>query len=137
MRSFSIRHFAAGIAALSTFLAAAAQEPARDAPEQIERLEDDGHGTITVRPQQEGATVLEKRAYGGRLQEIRVTSGNSTYFIRPQGPLTSFAPPEPTGSANRAVQWEILQFEWGSTPRQDGAGAATVSVPPPSPETQR
>ncbi len=82
---------------------------------------------ITVTPQGDKATKIEERREQGRVTEVKVTSGSSTYYLKPNTPVGNSAPGDVTGSANRGPQWKVLEFDFGNTKKkpQDQEDAAT------------
>lgn len=79
---------------------------------------------VTVTPQGDSATKIEERQEQGRVTEVKVTSGGSTYYLKPNTPAGNAAPGDVTGSANRGPQWKVLEFDFGNTrktPTQEDA----------------
>lgn len=85
-------------------------------PPQMEQLEEMTEAApITVTPQGDKATKIEERREQGRVTEVKVTSGGSTYYLKPNSPAGNAAPGDVTGSANRGPQWKVLEFDFGNT----------------------
>jgi hypothetical protein len=102
------------------------------APPQMERLEEMTEAPITVTPQGNSDTKIEERREQGRVTEVKVTSGGSTYYMKPNTPAGTAAPGDVTGSANRGPQWKVFEFDFGSTkktPEQEEAGSAATPAP--------
>jgi hypothetical protein len=111
-------------------------------PPRLEKLEEGEEPAVTIRKPAERKTE-EKRAPGGKVTEVKVTSGNSTYYLKPNEPAGSAQPGDQEGMSNRGAQWEILQFDlFGRQPREASADAAPdqpapVPAPPPPPAGQQ
>lgn len=120
MRTFQLWPLVAACAAFTGILPAAAQQAASNAaPPQLEILEEGEEPAVTIRPPEQKQNISEKRAAGGRVTEIRVENGNSTYYMQPD-----------QAGGLRAPQWEIFRFDLKRT--DDAAKAADVP-PPPAP----
>lgn len=116
------------IAAMATIAtAASAQEPPR-----LEKLEEGGAPAVTIRQPDSKARVEEKRAPGGKVTEIRVKSGGSTYVVKPNEAAGSAAPGDLQSNAIRPAQWEVGEFDLGrqAAKEQEDAGTAAVPAPP-------
>ncbi|WP_019139533.1 DUF2782 domain-containing protein [Noviherbaspirillum massiliense] len=114
-------------------LIADAQQPDGKAPPppQLENLEEGEEApAITIRKPEGGSRSEEKRAPGGKVTEIKVSSGGSTYYLKPNDQAGSAAPGDIQGSMMRAAQWEILTFDLGrpeqSQPVEDAEGPAPL-----------
>jgi hypothetical protein len=98
----------------------------------MEQLEEMTEAPITVTPQGDNATKIEERREQGRVTEVKVTSGGSTYYMKPNTPVGNAAPGDVTGSANRGPQWKVLEFDFGNTkktPNPEEPGNAAVPAP--------
>ena len=121
------------VAAFATPLLDAQAAADAPPPPVLEPLEEGEAPAITIRKQDQQGEITEKRAPDGRVTEIKVTSGNRTYYLKPNTPAGSAMPGDTLSSQNRAAQWEVLVFELGPTKEQQEAAAAeaTANVPPP------
>jgi hypothetical protein len=136
MRTFKLCHtIPACIAFFATPLVVHAQQQAANAPPppQLERLEEGEASGVTIRGSGEQGRIVEKRAYGGRVTEVQVTSGKSTYYLKPNAPAGSAAYSDTQGNSLGAAQWRIGEFDLRrsdeaktSEPAQGGP-----SAPPP------
>ena len=111
------------------------QQPPSSAPPKLERIEEGTDTPITVTPQQRsGARINEKRE-GGRVTEVQVTTGKSSYTMKGAAPGAVAQPGDATGSTLRPPQWKVLEFDLSKKKQKEGedAGAATVNAPPPPP----
>jgi len=137
MRTLKSSHIlAAFLTAFAALQPAAAQQPGADAPPppKLEPLEEGEPPAITIRQPQGGAAVIEEqKAPGGKVTEIKVTAGGSTYYLLPNDPAGFALPGDGQSNLIRAAQWEVLQFDLGPTPAalQDAAAQAAEGSPPP------
>lgn len=133
--------YAACLAAAALPLAASAQQQSGNTappPPQLEKLEEGEEPAVTIRqPDQQRARTVEKRAPGGKVTEVQVTSGKSTYVLKANDSSGSALPGDTQSSLLRAPQWQVLEFDLGR-PKEDkeareaeAAEAAQVPAPPP------
>lgn len=128
------------VAAYALPLSASAQQLSETAPPppRLEPLEEGEAPAITIRKPDTGAQTTEKRAPGGKVTEIKVISGDSTYYLKPNDPAGSALPGDAQSNQFRAPQWQVLEFDVaGSKEAKEGeaeqATAATPAPPAPSP----
>ncbi|HEX7633879.1 MAG TPA: DUF2782 domain-containing protein [Noviherbaspirillum sp.] len=135
MRTLKACHIAVVcVAAYAMPLLAAAQQPA-DAPPppKMEKLEEGEAPAVNIRPGQE-RKITEKRAPGGKVTETKVTTGKSTYYLKPnETPGT--VPGDVQSSVNRGAQWEVGEFDFGRGEAKEtpAAQSPAVAAPPPAP----
>jgi hypothetical protein len=101
-------------------------------PPRLEKLEEGEEPAVTIRKPAERKTE-EKRAPGGKVTEIKVTSGNSTYYLKPNEPAGSAQPGDQEGMSNRGAQWEILQFDLFGRQSKEASPEAAPDQPAPVP----
>lgn len=140
MRSLKLWSIAAAcIAAHALPLASNAQQAPGNVPPppQLEKLEEGEEPAVTIRQPDRSSKTTEKRAPGGKVTEVQVTSGGSTYYLRPNDQAGSALPGDTQGGLLRAPQWEVLVFDPVQTQQEREAQAelaASVPAPPPPPE---
>ncbi|NEX64273.1 DUF2782 domain-containing protein [Noviherbaspirillum galbum] len=132
---------AAGLlAGFASLAAAQAQRNDAPPPPRLEKLEEGEQPAVTIRKPPE-RQIEERRAPGGKVTEVKVTSGKSTYVVKPNEPAGSAQPGDQEGTSNRGAQWEVFQFDLfnhprdakpGEQPEQPAAGQAAPVPPPPS-----
>lgn len=139
MCTIKVWHIAAACAAACLApLSVGAQQAAGNAPQppQLERL-DEGDATVIIRkPEGQQGSVVEKRARGGRVTEVEVNSGKSTYYLRPNNQVGSAVPGDVESNTMRAPQWRIFGFDLKrpeDTRRAGQQDAATTPAPPSAP----
>ena len=129
---------ATGIAAAALPLSALAQQsndngpPQR--PPQLQPLEEGEEPAVTIRPPDTKGRISEKRAPGGKVTEIKVTSGGSTYYLKPDVAAGSTLPGDMQSSGLRAAQWEVLEFDLSRSKEAkevDAVQPDAAPVPPP------
>ncbi|WP_158597940.1 DUF2782 domain-containing protein [Noviherbaspirillum saxi] len=125
-------------------LTARAQQPVGNTPPPpaLQPLDEGEEPAVTIRqPDRQGKTT-EKRAPGGKVTEIKVTSGGSTYYLKPNDSSGSALPGDGQASSMRAAQWEVLEFDF-SRPQEAKeveaaqSGQADLAPVPPSPTPAR
>lgn len=130
MRTIKAWQFiSACIAIQAISLTAAAQQPPK-----LEKLEEGEAPAVTIRKPDQKSKIQEKRAAGGKVTEVKVTSGGSTYVVKPNDPAGSALPGDGQSNTMRAPQWEVKEFDFGrnkAKEQEDGQAAAV----PPSPAT--
>lgn len=105
---------------------------AAPAPPKLEPIEDAGDSAITVTTQPGAERSITQKRELGRVSEVKVTEGGSTYYLRPNTPAGTSVPGDATGSANRGPMWQIFEFG-GSKPKSQEEDAASAPPPPPLP----
>ena len=113
-----------------------AQEAAKDAsaPPKLEPLGDVGDSTvITSKPDAE-KKVTEKRR-NGRVTEVKVKSGKSTYYLKPNVPAGNAHVGDAQSNTVRPAQWKVMEFELGKKKGQAKPDDANSPPPPPTEST--
>ncbi len=109
---------------------ASAQAPSA-APPKLEAIEETADAPITVTsPNANEQKITEKREQG-KVTEVKVTSGKSTYTVRPNNPAGSAMPGDMTGSANRGPQWQVMEFDLGKKKKSQKEQDAADNAPAP------
>ncbi|MEC5160882.1 hypothetical protein ACFDR9_002375 [Janthinobacterium sp. CG_23.3] len=127
MRISIFRQFLA-LSLLALSAAAGAQTPS-SAPPKLEKLDESGDAPITVTAPAE-KKITEKREQG-KVTEVKVTTGKSTYYVKPNTPAGSAVPGDLTGSANRGPQWKVMEFGPGKKKQDPKEQEAADNAPPP------
>lgn len=113
--------------------AIAQAESAKDAPPDLEKLEEGEASASTVRSPEASTKITEKR-HRGQVTSIKVESGDSTYYVTPQTPSGNIMHGGQRDTI-RAPQWQILEFDWGREPKKSGEASARpgiIAPPPPA-----
>ena len=97
----------AGAYAMPLF--AHAQDAATPPPPTLEKLEEGEPPAVTIRKPEGEKKITEKRKQG-KIKEVKVQSGKSTYYLKPNEPIGSALPGDAQSSTNRGAQWEVLEF---------------------------
>ena len=120
-----------------TSLAQAQQAPS-SAPPKLERIEEGSGTPITVTPKQRsdvnrGGTSINEKREGGRVTEVEVTTGGSSYTMKGAGAVAQTG--DATGNTLRPPQWKVMEFDLFKKKQKDGeeADAGTANAPPPPP----
>lgn len=138
MRSFF--HFRKTVVALATLAVASlaiGQESPQTSPqvEELEIIDEVDQPAITIRKPETTSEITEKRQ-GGIVEEIKVKSGPSTYYLYPNGP--SGVPGSVDSSEVRPALWKVHEFDIGEAKQQEGKKETEEEsfnaqpLPPPS-----
>lgn len=137
--SIASKLLAAGLLAVTGAVFAQATPPS-DAPPKLERVEEGSDKPITIVPKRDDRRKIKETRDGGRVKEVEVTSGPSTYKMKGADPASVAVNNEGTGSTLRPPQWQVLEFDLSKkkqTQREaeaaEAAAAAAAPAPPPPP----
>lgn len=113
-------------------------QPATDVPPpQLEPLEEGEAPAVTIRSGKEANQITESRDKDGKVREVKVTSGGSTYYLRPNEPAGSAMRGDGQSNVNRPAQWRVMEFP---TPQQQPElreeEQPVEAPPPPMPESR-
>ncbi|MGE5649087.1 DUF2782 domain-containing protein [Noviherbaspirillum sp. UKPF54] len=133
MRTLKAWHLTATcIAAFATPLLAQAQQADAPPPPQMQKLEEGEAPAVTIRKPDQERKITEKRARGGKVTETKVTSGKSTYYLKPNEQPGAM-PGDGQSSANRGAQWQVKEFDLSRKQEATTEQAASIPAPPPAP----
>lgn len=120
------------IAAYAAPLLAAAQQPTDNAaPPQLQKLEEGEAPAITIRGSATDRNITQKREQG-KVTSVKVKSGKSTYYVKPNTPAGSALPGDVQSDATRPAQWQVLEFDWNRAPNAKEEAQAAAVPPPPA-----
>lgn len=128
-RNLLITCFAYGLASLPA--GAQTQASASDAPPQLEKLEEGQAPAVTIRGSKPQTQITEKREQG-KVTSVKVTTGGSTYYLKPNEPAGSALPGDGQSDTTRGAQWKVMEFDLGRHPDAQQTGQAADTVPPPA-----
>jgi len=100
-----------GFASLSTPAMVLAQQKAKSAPPppELEKLDEGPETGVTIIKPQPRNKITEKHEKG-KVNEVEVKSGGSTYTLRGDPAIGNTAKGTPNGDANRPAMWTVLEF---------------------------
>jgi hypothetical protein len=108
-------------ASLSSPLAAAQQAaPAAIAPPppELQNLDEGEPPAVTIKKpgdgQGSGNSITERRDHG-QTTEVKVKSGPSTYYVKPQQQLGSSTAGDAQSGPPSGAQWQVKEFDWGGS----------------------
>jgi hypothetical protein len=110
---------------------AQAQQTPSSAPPKMERVEE-GNAAPATPPPRNGTKIVEKRE-GGRITEVQVTSGKSSYTMKAVPPDAVGQTGDAATSTLRPPQWKVLEFDIGRKKPGEAAAEAAAAPPPPPP----
>lgn len=116
MRKLCLLPFAACIVAFA--LPAIAQEAAKTPPPpQLETLDESEQPAITIRKPDTKNEISERREQG-RVTEVKVKSGGSTYYLKPK--VSAGSPPNDAHGSDISVpMWSVKEFDVGQNQESD------------------
>ncbi|MDB5763379.1 MAG: hypothetical protein JWQ21_2374 [Herminiimonas sp.] len=118
-------------AAFAIPLQAAAQQPSKDVPPpKLEKLEEGDAPAVTIPGSAADRQITEKREQG-KVTSVKVKSGNSTYYLKPNTPAGSAVPGDAQSDTMRPAQWQVLEFDLNRVPDPKKAAEQTDVLPPP------
>ncbi|HJV73515.1 MAG TPA: DUF2782 domain-containing protein [Noviherbaspirillum sp.] len=135
MRTIKLWPVVAACITSSAFSLSAWAQQANDAPPppKMEKLEEGEAPTVTIRKPDQERKVTEKRAPGGKVTEVKVTNGKSTYYLKPNDPAGSAVAGDTQTDTTRPAQWRVMEFDVVPTQEIKEAEAAQApAVPPPA-----
>ena len=91
-----------------------------DAPPKLQKLEEGEPPSLKIGKPNTPPKVTEKREG----DKVRVDTGKSTYYVRPDGQVGYAMPGDGHSTTNRGVEWKVKEFDLGSkTPKKTDGGA--------------
>ncbi|HZW11645.1 MAG TPA: DUF2782 domain-containing protein [Noviherbaspirillum sp.] len=136
MRTIKLWPAFAACAALSAVpLSGWAQQQTGDAPPppKLEKLEEGEAPAVTIRKPSQERKITEKRAPGGKVTEVKVSSGKNTYYVKPNDPSGSAVAGDMLSNEARPAQWEVLEFDFGRPKEAKQEQAEQTAPVPPAP----
>ena len=109
------------------------QQPPSEAPPRLERVEEGAQTPVTPAPGRRGETKVSEKREGGRITEVEVNTGKSTYTMKAPPPGSVMQQGDITGSTLRPPQWKVMEFDIGKKKQAEGEQGATADAPPPPP----
>ncbi len=119
-------------------LAQAQQTPTTPSPK-LERIEEGSDIPATITSKDRSPVKVTEKRDGGRVTEVEVTSGKSTYTMKANPAGAVAQPGDPASGTLRPPQWKVLEFDLfrkKQTEREAAEAAAagvTAEAPPPPP----
>jgi hypothetical protein len=93
---------------------AMAQEPAKPSqPPKLEKLEEGDQPAINIPAKPDSERKITQKKEKGKVTEVKVKSGKSTYYLKPNDPAGSAVRGDAQSNEIRGAQWEVKQFDLG------------------------
>lgn len=127
MRPSYFRNIAALAALVAIPLCSLAQEQLAPPPPQLQQLEEDDQPAITIRKPEAEREITERRDHG-KVTEVKVRSGKSTYYLHPNDPAGSAMRGDSQSDAVRPAEWVVHEFDLGRNKAEE-AGEGQESIP--------
>ncbi|HZW22991.1 DUF2782 domain-containing protein [Noviherbaspirillum sp.] len=134
MRTTQAWRFAIATIATIAFQAIT-QAASAQQPPQLEKLEEGEAPAVTIRKPDQKSRIEEKRAPGGKVTEVKVTSGGGTYVVKPNDQAGSAQPGDLQSNTIRPAQWLVKEFDLSRQEKEQQEEAA--NVPPPAPPAKK
>lgn len=110
MRTIHFRRYAAAAAIAAAPLFSIAQDVPAPQPPGLETIEESEEPAITIRKPESEREITERRE-DGRVTEIKVRSGKSTYYLRPNDPPGNVMRGDAMSSPVRPAEWKVHRFD--------------------------
>ncbi|MET0264762.1 MAG: hypothetical protein ABW202_04040 [Duganella sp.] len=112
---------------------AVAQNTPSQAPPKLDKIEEFSDDAVNIKSNQsqQGTQINDRRDNNGNIVETNVTSGPSTYKVRPVHPAGVGPVGEGPGPAIRGAQWTVMEFGPGKKKKAEDDSAD--APPPPAP----
>jgi len=112
MRPPSLRSlFGVCLAACLLPLTAFAQSADQAPPPQTQKLEEGEAPEITIRQPGLGEEQITQTRKQGKVDQVKVHSGGSTYYLKPNEQPGSALPGDVESKSMRGSQWQVLEFD--------------------------
>jgi hypothetical protein len=113
-----------------------AQQPRERAeappPPRLERLEEGDAPAVTIPGGGPAEKSINEKREQGRVTEVEVRTGRSTYVVKPINPAGSALPGDAQSNTNRAPQFKVKEFDLQRQEdlKQQAQPAAAPAAPP-------
>ncbi len=121
MRLYYFRNIAVLAAIAAVPLCSVAQETGAAPPPQLEQLDEGDQPAITIRKPATEREITEKREHG-RVTEVKVRSGRSTYYLHPNDPAGSAMRGDTQSDTVRPAEWVVHEFDIGRKAEEAAEG---------------
>ncbi|MGB6055806.1 MAG: DUF2782 domain-containing protein [Burkholderiaceae bacterium] len=135
MHTLSLRSFVSVCIAacfLSLTAAARAADQAPPPPPQTQKLEEGEAPEITIRKPGVSEEPITQTKKQGKVTEVKVQSGGSTYYLKPNEQSGSALPGDVESSPMRGSQWQVLEFDMKPQKNQTQPEQAPNTPQPPA-----
>jgi ribosomal protein L21E len=105
-------------------------------PPQLERLEEGEAPAVTIPGGGQPERSIPEKREQGRVTEVEVRTGRSTYVVKPLNPAGSALPGDTQANTNRAAQFKVKEFDLSKPedlkPRPQPQAPQAPAAPPPA-----
>ena len=119
-----------GMLAHASLVQAQQTAPAQTPPK-LEQIQEGSDTPVTITPQQRGKQKITEKRDGGRVTEVQVTTGKSSYTMKAPAPGSVNDQADLTGSKLRPPQWKVLEFDLNGKKKRDAEAAAAAAAEVP------
>lgn len=106
MRSIRFWNTIMAVAVVAAPLFAQAQDKPVPASPKLEQIDQNDEPAITIRKPETGSEITEKRD-NGRVTQVKVNTGKSTYYIHPNDGPANVQPGDVQSPSVRPVEWVV------------------------------
>lgn len=103
-------------------------------PPQLERLEEGEAPAVTIPGGGPAEKSITEKREQGRVTEVEVRTGRSTYVVKPLNPAGSALPGDTQANTNRAAQFKVKEFDLSPPedlkPQPQAQPVAAPAAPP-------
>ena len=114
----------------------AAAQSNKEAPPNLQKLEEGTAADVTIRKPGSNKKTVEKREQGV-VTDVQVQSGKSNYHLKQSAGAGNAAPGDAQSNSVHPAQWQIKEFDWGRKGKDakpvDGL-QEPAAPPPPAPK---
>ena len=125
--------FAVSMPAVAQQLRERAEAPP---PPQLERLEEGAAPAVTIPGGGQPERGITEKREQGRVTEVEVRTGRSTYVVKPLNPGGSALPGDTQANTNRAAQFKVKEFDLSRPeelkPQPQPQAPQAPAAPPPA-----
>lgn len=105
-------------------------------PPQLERLEEGAAPAVTIPGGSQPERAITEKREQGRVTEVEVRTGRSTYVVKPLNPAGSALPGDTQANTNRAAQFKVKEFDLSKPedlkPQPQPQAPQAPAAPPPA-----
>ena len=106
-------------------------------PSKLEKLEEGDAPAVIIRKPDTEKKITEKREKG-KVTEVKVQTGKSTYYLKPNEPAGAALPGDAESNENRGAQWSVHEFDLGRKKKGLKPPAEVSAEPmPPAPPSAK
>lgn len=119
MHTIHFRRYVAAAAIAAVPLFSIAQDGPAPQPPGLQAIEETEEPAITIRKPESEREITERRD-NGRVTEIKVKSGKSTYYLHPNDPPGNVMRGDVMSDTVRPAEWKVHRFDRAKPKTEEG-----------------